>query len=269
MRIRKIYEGSDLLLSPSFSKFYDTYNDLVIFLKVLEKNGAVPEFVKEKARELIKEAEASRKLVLQNEAELDESDEEEVVKVFSVISGASESEIKRAMADVYGLDDYEDVKAMPVSERQKKMKELIKMLCLTYGPGNRGENLEFFDTIWETLKKQNGINEAGPVEIAQGILLAGAIKGLLGIALGAIAFFAKEYLDKRERHQFKLYRLKYLEDEINGLNGKRTLNQEQIGSWIRELRYYFGKIKVSGSEKARIDEILERAEDLLEELKNK
>lgn len=64
MRIKKIEEGADLLLSPSFSKFYDTYNDLVIFLKVLEKNGAVPEFVKEKARELIKDAEEARALVL-------------------------------------------------------------------------------------------------------------------------------------------------------------------------------------------------------------
>ena len=65
MRIRKIDEGADLLLSPSFSKFYDAFNDMVIFLEVLEKNGAVPEFVKEKAKEILKDAKEARKLVLQ------------------------------------------------------------------------------------------------------------------------------------------------------------------------------------------------------------
>ena len=131
-------------------------------------------------------------MVLQNEAESDESDEEAIVKLFSIISGASESEIKRAMADVYGLDDYEDFKDMPHSERQKKSKELIKVLCLTYGPGNRGENLEFFETIWTAFKTQNGINEAGPMEIAQGILLAIGALGLLKIFLRSIYFFVKK-----------------------------------------------------------------------------
>ena len=161
------------------------------------------------------------------------------------------------------------VKLLSAEQRRKKFKEVVKTLCIEYGPGNKGENQKLYEIIWDFYRSQGVVNEAGPVEIAQGILLAGAIKGLLGMALGAIAIFGKKYLDKREEHRFKLDRLQNLEDEINGLNGKRTLNQEQIESWIRELRYYFGKIKVSGSERARIDEILERAEALLEELKNK
>ena len=65
MRIKKIEEGADLMMNRSFSKFYDAFSDMVIFLEVLSNGKNIPDYVKEKAKEILKDAKEARKLVLQ------------------------------------------------------------------------------------------------------------------------------------------------------------------------------------------------------------